>query len=113
LLPHAGGFSVESVVRPAYELNTPLLVHAGTTQAGASLVAEPHPDHVVETIKPAESGDGIVLRVYDAAGSASRLEVIPVAPLSFVGDATLLEDPVEPKAWHLPFAIRTVRVRGD
>lgn len=112
LLPHVGGFSVEAVVRPAYELNVPLLVHTGVTQVGVSLVAEPHRDHVIETIKPAESGSGVILRLYDAAGSASRLEVVPTASLSLTRETNLLEDPVEPKTWHPPFAIRTVLLRG-
>ncbi|MFH1497788.1 MAG: glycoside hydrolase family 38 C-terminal domain-containing protein [Verrucomicrobiota bacterium] len=110
LLPHNGGWSVESVVRPAYELNTPLIAHTGGTRAGAALIAEPDAALVVETVKPAESGDGVIVRLYDAAGSASRMTLAPVAPLTVAGDCNLLEDPVEPKAWHQPFALRTVRL---
>lgn len=110
LLPHAGGFSVESVVRPAYELNVPLLAHAGDTSAAVSLIAEPAPGIVVETVKPAESGEGVIVRLYDAAGSASRMAVAPVAPLTLAGDCNLLEDPAEAKEWHPPFALRTVRL---
>ncbi len=110
LLPHAGGFCVESVVRPAYELNTPLLAHRGGTRASASLIEEPAPGIVVETVKPAESGEGVIVRLYDAAGSASRMAITPVAPLTLAGDCNLLEDPCEAKEWHRPFALRTVRL---
>src|SRR5690606_34155322 len=92
LLPHIGGFSVESVVRPAYELNTPLLAHAGATYAQGSLVIEPHSDHVIETIKPTESCKGVILRIYDAAGSTSPMTITPSALLTLVGDTNLLED---------------------
>lgn len=111
LLPHVGDFSVESVVRPAYELNTPLLAHTGATQVAESLIAEPHPDHIVETVKVAESGEGIVLRLYDAAGSASPLAVTPESALALAGDVNLLEDPVAAVAWHHPFGIRTVLLK--
>ncbi len=111
LIPHTGGFSVESVVRPAYELNTPLLAHEGATRIAESLVAEPHPDHIIETVKAAESGEGIVVRLYDAAGSASPLAVMPKSALALAGDVNLLEDPVEAMAWHRPFGIRTVLLK--
>ena len=110
LLPHASGFSVESVVRPAYELHTPLLAHLGATRAAAPLLAPTHPDHVVETIKPAESGEGVIVRLYDAAGTASPLAIEPTAPLALLGDTNLLEDPAAPRPWHPPFGIRTVRL---
>jgi alpha-mannosidase len=110
LLPHNGGFSVESVVRPAYELHTPLLAHPGATRAATALLAPPHPDHVVETIKAAESGEGVIVRLYDAAGTASPLAVSPSAPLTLLGDTNLLEDPIDPRPWHPPFGIRSVRL---
>lgn len=111
LLPHVGSFSVESVVRPAYELNTPLLAHVGGTQVTESLIAEPHPDHVIETVKIAESGEGIVVRLYDAAGSASPLSVTLKGSLVLAGDVNLLEDPIVPAMWHRPFGIRTVLLK--
>lgn len=110
LLPHAGGWSVESVVRPAYELNTPLIVHAGGTRANAALIAEPEAGLVIETVKPAEDGRGIVVRLYDAAGAASRMTVEPAGALAVAGECNLLEDPVEAKVWYAPFGIRTVRL---
>lgn len=112
LLPHAGGFSVESVVRPAYELNAPLLAHLGGTYAGAPLIGALSPDHVVETVKPAESGDGVIVRVYDAAGAGSRLDVHPIAPLALVGDTNLLEDACAAKEWYPPFAIRSLLLKN-
>lgn len=113
LLPHTGGFSVESVVRPAYELNTPLLAHAGRSRMASPLLESCEPTAVVETLKQAESGDGVVLRLYDAAGTASALTVAPAAGLALAGDCNLLEDPIEPRAWRQPFAIRTVRLRAS
>jgi alpha-mannosidase len=110
LLPHAGGWSVESVVRPAYELNTPLLAHVGGTRAGVSLIAEPEAGLVVETIKPAEDGRGIVMRLYDAAGAASRMTMMPAGGLTVTEECDLLEAAVEAKAWHAPFGLRTVRI---
>ncbi len=110
LLPHTGGWSVEAVVRPAYELNTPLLAHRGGTRAGTPLIEPTENALVVETVKPAESGEGVIVRVYDAAGSTSRMTIAPVGGRRLAEDCNLLEDPVEAKAWHAPFALRTVRL---
>ncbi|WP_269542593.1 alpha-mannosidase [Cerasicoccus fimbriatus] len=110
LLPHHGGFSVESVVRPAYEQNTPLLIHTSATRETASLIDNVAPNAVVETIKPAEDGRGIIVRLYDAAGAASKLAFTPAASLTQQTDCNLLEEPVDTPEWHRPFGIRSVRL---
>ncbi|GHC01673.1 alpha-mannosidase [Cerasicoccus arenae] len=110
LLPHTGSFSVESVVRPAYELNTPILTHPGSTIADTPLLAYCPPNAVVETVKPAENGDGVIVRLYDAAGGASMLELSPDENLSKMEDCNMLEEPSAEKTWNRPFGIRSVRL---
>jgi alpha-mannosidase len=110
LLPHTGGFSVESIVRPAYELNVPLMAHVGSSTATEALIESIEDSIVVESIKPAESGRGFVLRSYDAAGGASRMKFQLSEPLHAIADCDLLEREIPTKEWHTPFAIRSVWV---
>lgn len=70
LLPHAGQLG-EETVREGYLLNDPLLAVAGGGAPGEVLarpflVATPS-TLVVETVKGAEDGRGIVVRLYDSA----------------------------------------------
>ncbi|NLX92535.1 MAG: alpha-mannosidase [Clostridiales bacterium] len=64
-MPHQGGFTVPTVTRPAYELNHD--VRVSHTGAELPCLAQIDCDNVIiETIKPAEDGTGIVLRLYEA-----------------------------------------------
>jgi alpha-mannosidase len=71
LLPHDGDFSVEGVVRPAYELNVPLGARCGASAIadGVSFCHVSHPNLIVEAMKKAEKDDAIIVRLYEAAGS--------------------------------------------
>lgn len=64
-LPHSGGFSAETVVEPAYELNYKPLVFAGARpRARCERTA---PNVVIETLKPCEDGGrAFIARVYEA-----------------------------------------------
>lgn len=91
LLPHAGGFSAASVIRPAYEFNVaPTL--AGGSQVFASLCEISAPNVICETIKPAEDGDGIILRFYEAEGSRCRVHLHFPQPFRKVVRTNLLEE---------------------
>ncbi|MCU6795066.1 glycosyl hydrolase-related protein [Paenibacillus sp. WQ 127069] len=74
LLPHQGAFSTETVIRPAYELNIPVLSVMGkvTGQAAASLLEVKATNVIVEAIKPAEEDHAYVVRLYEAERSAVR-----------------------------------------
>jgi len=71
LLPHENKFSVESVTRPAYELNLPPVAATGysTMDCGNSFVTINATNVVIETLKFAEDGDGYILRLYEAEGA--------------------------------------------
>jgi len=97
LLPHADSFQQAGVIRAAAELNTPVI--AVPTEAGeGKLPAEYRPiscDNdavVIDTLKPAEDGKGVIVRLYESHGShaATTLHVEP-APRS-VESVDLLEE---------------------
>ncbi len=78
LLPHLGPWQQAAVAREAWGLNTPPLTVAldepgsGEWPATASL-AEVGPAGVVASVcKPAEEGDGTIVRVYETTGAKTR-----------------------------------------
>ena len=71
LLPHTGDWR-NGTVPAAYGLNNPLIVHLvqgtpqGASEAGQySLVHVDAPQIIVETVKQAEDGDGLIVRLYE------------------------------------------------
>ena len=90
LLPHEEGFSAGAVVRPAYELNIPLMV--GATDDRPSLLSVSAPNVVVESIKPAEDGRGYIVRLYEAERSSCSAAVAFGEPVAFVSLCNLIEE---------------------
>lgn len=123
LYPHTGGLTAETV-HEAYRLNRPPVVRPLPRQGGClpaqwSLVQISCPYVVVDTIKQAEDGDGIIVRLY---GCGNRREK---AALSFGFDLTdvqlcdIMENTISSietagNCVHIdcrPFEILTLRVR--
>ena len=61
------------VIRDGYRLNNPMRIARGV--AFDSLVASSDPGVVVETVKRAEAGDGVVLRLYESLGRATTTSI--------------------------------------
>jgi alpha-mannosidase len=120
LLPHAGPFSVQSVVRPAYELNTPVTsVLTSTDGTGFDgLLAVDEPNVIVESIKWAEQEDAFVVRLYEAGKLSGDVHVQFKTPIRAVSETNLLEENPHPLAmsdqrvsfFMHPFEIKTLLV---
>jgi len=97
LLPHACGFSAESVIRPAYELNIPPTVAPTPSDVtpSDSLLRVDAPNVIVESVKWAENGRGFVVRLYEAAKTGTRVSVKINVPVKSVSETNMLEE--EPK----------------
>ena len=72
-LPHQGSWD-EKTIRQAYAVNNPLLVWEGKTVPensadSFSLVAVDQPALVIETIKKAQDGKGLIIRLYETRRS--------------------------------------------
>jgi alpha-mannosidase len=72
LFPHVGSWN-EETQREAYLLNDPIKVHKLKVESGKlegsglpSLVACDAPNVIIETVKQAEDGDGLIVRLYES-----------------------------------------------
>lgn len=112
-LPLAAG-DVSAAVREGYRLNNPLRITTGALFDSAVRATEP--GVVVETVKPAEDGDGVVIRLYESLGAPRRTAVATTIPHSRVVETDMLE--AGESAVDLadlefgPFQVRTLRLRG-
>ena len=93
ILPHACGFSVESVVRPAYELNVaPIVAPAGPrAKAFEGIVSVDVPNVIVECVKWAEQGRAVIVRLYEAGKTGCNVDVTLNIKAKSVTETNLLE----------------------
>ncbi len=125
LLPHQGDWRAGEVVRRAYELNAPLIA-LPLAQPPAPAAPQQHSflsvtgDHVVvETIKVADDGDGLIVRLYEAHNQRGRASLRFGRPVASAEETDLLERPVGPltvagdtlEVAVRPFEVKTLRVR--
>ena len=120
LYPHAGDWRDAGTVGEAACFNRPLLWVQGEPAPILSrpLVSTSEVNAVVDTIKPAEDGNGYVVRLYEAHGSASNVQLTFGTPISAVQLSNTLEDKLSPIATDgrscaltlRPFQIRTLRI---
>ena len=79
LIPHASNWIEAETVHRAWELNTPLLGQAGTVPATCpaqrSFITLTGAEAIIETLKPAEDGDGFILRLYEPHGARGVVNV--------------------------------------
>ncbi|MEO7018800.1 MAG: glycoside hydrolase family 38 C-terminal domain-containing protein, partial [Ktedonobacteraceae bacterium] len=125
LLPHQGDWRDAQTVRRAYELNVPVLVAPGYLPAhqngplASSFLSTDCPHIVIDTIKPAEDGQGLIVRLYEAHNQRGHATLTFATPLLSAEECNLLEEPlgeVQHQEHTLsfqvkPFEIKTFRVR--
>ena len=120
LLPHACGFSSESVVRPGYELNVkPMVCESGDTPTPIdSLLTIDASNVICESVKWAENGRAFTVRLYEVERSGVTATIGFGVPVREVAQTNMLEE--DPKAVRLarnaarlyfrPFEIKTLRI---
>jgi alpha-mannosidase len=121
LYPHAGDWRGACVVAEAARFNRPLLWATGDV---AEILRKPlagaaPAQVVVDTIKPAEDGDGWVVRLYESTGGSTRAHLTFGAPVTEAWLSNTLEDRIAPLTVEAGgvsldlrgYQVATVRVR--
>lgn len=114
LMPHAGDWRAGGVREEAENLNQPLVTAAapGAAPGLATPLATAGLPAALSALKPAEDGDGLILRVYEPAGRRGPFSIAPPAGWQTSGPLTILEEPAadagetglkpfEVKSWRL------------
>ncbi len=120
LLPHAGGWGAQTIAA-AYALNDPIIAVDGPGGPAAvmpSLVSADRDNVIIETIKRAEDGNGIIIRLYESQRQRGPVTLQCSFPLAEAWQTNLLEDNEEqlPAEGHqlslslTPYQIVTLRL---
>ena len=130
LYPHTGGWN-EETQKEAYLLNDPILVfhpdrepktvdRSSSTVFGLpSMVSVSAPNVIIETVKRAEDGDGIIVRLYESQRKRGQVQVKVGGVVDSAWATNLLEEnesalSVENDSILLnlkPFQIMTLRIK--
>ncbi|MDH7568859.1 MAG: glycoside hydrolase family 38 C-terminal domain-containing protein [Armatimonadota bacterium] len=119
LLPHAGDWRQGDTVQQAAQLNVPLSAVPVDAEAPPVSYLQVEGPAVLEALKPAEDGDGVILRLYEPNGARGQVTVRHAFPASAVLACNLVEEN-ESELPHqggcfsftiLPFQVRTFRLR--
>ncbi len=118
LYPHGGDWRDGGTVQAAWELNVPARV-AGSRigennpEAKSFVTLEGVPV-VAETLKIAEDGNGLILRVYEPNGRRGSVTVQTLLPVAKVVACNLVEegsDPVKSKNGQFTFEVKPFEIR--
>jgi alpha-mannosidase len=119
-LPHIGAFTTENVVRPAYELNIPVVKGNGDFEA-KQLIIPKAVNVIVESIKPCEDCEkAFIARLYETEGTYTNCSVELFEGAKKVEITNMLEENIEKaevkeNAINLtikPFEVITLRVKN-
>ena len=107
LLPHAGGWEAGTAAE-AYRLNDPVIGYRCSVNGDRllvnsekpitdyrSLVTVSAPNIIVETVKRAEDGDGLIVRFYESQRRRGAVTLTCAFPLARVEKVNLLEETQE------------------
>ncbi|WP_234414385.1 alpha-mannosidase [Paenibacillus sp. CAA11] len=131
LLPHKGDAAAARVYRAGYELNVPLrmiqaeaglkntLITPCLGQGFSSFVLD-HDQVMIEAVKQAEDDEGVIIRLYEAAGGKANTRLRISLPFRTVEAVNLVEEPVlEPQnvvddevlLTFEPFEMKTLKIQ--
>ncbi len=121
LYPHQGTWRQADTVREAYNLNYPAYALTGKgKQESYSFVSADQKNAVLETVKQAEDGKGVIIRMYECENSRVRTTLSIPAEYSRAYVTNLLEEPEEElivkegkiEVWLKPYEIKTILLQG-
>ena len=110
IYPHIGGLSAGKVAQEAYLFNSPFVVFEGECNE-SPIVTLSNEGLIVDCIKPAQDGNGFIVRVYEPYGlpgktvmNVNNLKITEVSPLEeYIADCS-------GEIAYKPFEFRSFRV---
>lgn len=106
--PHSGSWDESDLLERAHELNAPVIVRPVSKPGGPASELEVAGGIVkIEAVKPAEDGEGIVLRLYETRGTDHEVVVRFRRPVAAVEEVSLVEE--RPKRLR---GVRAARAEG-
>jgi len=125
LFPHQGSWD-ENTVKQAYLVNNPVLVWEGIPKSvnnteAFSLVSIDEPSLVIETIKKAQDGNGVILRLYESQRSRGSFTLQTGFPVKKAFRTNILEENQDPlnvegnliTGTYKPYQIITIRIEPE
>ncbi len=91
LLPHLGAWPAGDVIAHGYALNRPLRVRRSATLPPKPLFTVNGSAVIIEAVKRAADGDGLIVRLYEATGSRVSATITAGLPLADVVEVDLME----------------------
>lgn len=94
LYPHKEMWSAAGTVQEAYKLNQPAYATKGELKnTGKSFISTDKDNIIIETVKPAENGDGMIVRLYDCENSLTKVTLtFAEGMLESVEECNLMEE---------------------
>lgn len=120
LYPHAEGWQQAGMVREAYRLNQPALsVRGGQAGTEYSLASVQPANVILETVKQAEDGDGVIVRLYETENARTEACLTWNRPIASVEECNCIEEKQADAAFDSacipfvikPYEIKTFRIR--
>lgn len=111
--PHLGGCFDAEVPKWSYIINFPPVVMNGDVKTESAATFDKR-NIVTETIKPAENGKGIVLRIYENEGKNTSAKFVSSLPYKKMYLCDMLENPQSETGLELdfePYEIKTVLLK--
>ena len=121
--PHTGTWQTGGTVNSAFELNFPLIgctaeKHKGSINAETSFITVSHDDFIIDAVKNAEDGKGIIIRGYESCRFRGDRTIKLNLPFNKVTECNLMEKneneiPSDGNSFTIkvkPFEVRTFRI---
>ncbi|OCT12935.1 alpha-mannosidase [Paenibacillus pectinilyticus] len=116
------GFMSDPVIQEAYELNSPIIIAAGSAQQSFRLAHCDRKNIIIDTIKLAEDGSGDwILRAYESKGATTRCSLTLGVDFKRAIETNMLEEPIDHVSIDridastlslsfTPFEVKTIRM---
>ena len=121
LYPHAGTWREAGTVQEALNLNVPAKAVSGAAEKDRmEFLSVDRRNVVLETVKKAEDGDGIIVRLYEVENARTKVTLYCADAILSAEETNLLEQPAESaidvkeneiSLTIKPYEIRTIRIR--